>query len=62
MSEHDPILPELVSGRGTAREAGGGGVPLRQSPSAPATSPSKLGEDLKRDFPGLVTADGSPWH
>jgi len=62
----NPILPELASGRGTAREAGGGGVPLRQSPrnksGTPATSPSKLGEDLKRDFPGLVTASGKPWH
>ncbi len=38
------ILSELVSGRGTAREASGGGAP----PSAlrAATSPSKLGEDL----------------
>ena len=62
MSEHDPILPELASGRGTAREAGGGGVPLRQPPSAPATSPSKLGEDLRREFPGLRNADGTPWH
>src|SRR5690606_21188715 len=62
MSEIDPILPELVSGRGTARAAGGGGVPLRQLPTAPATSPSKLGEDLKADFPGLLNADGTPWH
>ena len=38
------ILPELVSGRGTAE--GGGGAP--PSPAfAGATSPSKLGEDLK---------------
>src|SRR5690606_29219766 len=62
MSEIDPILPELVSGRGTARAAGGGGVPLRQSPTAPATFPSKLGEDLKADFPGLFNADRTPWH
>ena len=52
------ILPELVSGRGTAREARGGGVagvstpaalsaPPSSDASAPAaTSPSKLGEDL----------------
>jgi cysteine desulfurase/selenocysteine lyase len=63
MSEHDPILPELASGRGTAREAGSGvGATLRQSPAATATSPRKLGEDLRRDFPGLVSADGKPWH
>ena len=50
------ILPELVSGRGTASEAGGGGAP----PSAlrAATSPSKLGEDLKDHFPGLA----NNWH
>jgi glycine dehydrogenase subunit 2 len=43
------ILPELVSGSGTAREASGGGAP----PSAlrAATSPSKLGEDLLRTTP-----------
>lgn len=63
MSEHDPILPELASGRGTAREAGNGvGATLRQSPAATATSPRKLGKDLRRDFPGLVSADGKPWH
>ena len=63
MSEHDPILPELASGRGTAREAGSGvGATLRQSPAATATTPRKLGEDLRRDFPGLVSADGKPWH
>jgi cysteine desulfurase/selenocysteine lyase len=62
VSEASPILPELASGRGAAREAGGGGAPLRQSPSASATSPSKLGEDLRADFPGLVTAEGKPWH
>jgi cysteine desulfurase / selenocysteine lyase len=52
----DPkILPELVSGRGTAAAGGGGGAP----PSAlrAATSPSKLGEDLKAHFPGLTN-----WH
>lgn len=50
------ILPELASGRGTAAGGGGGGPP----PSAlcAATSPNKLGEDLKADFPGLA----GNWH
>ncbi len=48
------ILPELVSGRGTAAEGSGGGVPQREPPlrAGPPpsalradTSPSKLGED-----------------
>ena len=41
------ILPELVSGRGTARAASGGGEGAPPSAAdAAATSPSKLGEDL----------------
>ncbi len=64
---HDKILPELVSGRGTAREASGGGEVLRSQDTPPsalraATSPSKLGEDLSKDFPGIVNPDGSRWH
>jgi cysteine desulfurase / selenocysteine lyase len=52
------ILPELVSGRGTASEAGGGGVFSPPSALRTATSPSKLGEDFKADFPGLA----NNWH
>ena len=69
MSERGPILSELVSGRGTAREAGGGGgLPSRVAlPEGPlhqpaAGPPPRSGEDSKRDFPGLANADGSPWH
>ena len=58
----DPkTLSELVSGRGTASGAGGGGV-LASGPSvsADALPPprDKLGENIKSDFPGLA---GS-WH
>jgi len=67
MSERDPILPG--TGRGTAREArGGGGSPsttaLAESPLHHPTDgpPPRAGEELRRDFPGLVNADGSPWH
>jgi hypothetical protein len=49
------FLPELVSGRGTAREASGGGagagapvpgMPLHHALRARSPSPSKLGEDF----------------
>ncbi len=58
MSGPSKILPELDSGRGTASVAGGGGVASPPSALRAATSPSKLREDLRADFPGL--ADG--WH
>ena len=72
MSEADQILPG--TGRGTAREAGGVGarasvpdltrsesplVPLHHPADGP---PPRAGEALKRDFPGLLTAEGKPWH
>ncbi len=72
MSGHDPILPG--TGRGTVREAGGGGARAsvpdlapKGSPPAPlhqpaAGSPPRSGEDLRADFPGLLTAAGAPWH
>jgi tRNA (guanine37-N1)-methyltransferase len=53
------ILPELVSGRGTARGVVEGYLPEKAPPSGlrPATSPSKLGED----FPILaLTPRGTP--
>jgi len=71
MSDIAKILPELVSGRGTAGDAGGGGAAALRAGSAVAApppsfggspSPSELGEDLRADFPGLITADGRPWH
>ncbi len=58
MNGSSKILPELVSGRGTARKASGGGVSSPPSALRAATSPSKLGEDLKQDFPGLAGG----WH
>ncbi len=66
----DQILPELGSGRGTARVASGGGE--HAPPSAPraATSRSKLGEDLLTiadpltidltGFDGVVVSPGVP--
>ena len=65
MSGAPKILPELVSGRGTAREASGGGAlaqPPSTMPAAWSPFPSKLGEDLASDFPGLANVDGSRWH
>ena len=66
MSENAHILPELVSGRGTAGEAGGGGAGTSVATPPPSCgrspSPSELGEDIRADFPGLLTADGQPWH
>ena len=58
MSGTSSILPELDSGRGTASAAGGGGEFPPPSALRAATSPSKLGEDLRRDFPGLA----NNWH
>ena len=63
MSESNPILPELASGRWQTQQAADGG----EYPSTPrfAGGPpprDKLGEGLKADFPGLRNADGSPWH
>ena len=72
MSGFEQILPG--TGRGTAAVGGGGGaradgpssrpfaiptVPLHQPA---AGSPPRAGEDLRRDFPGLVTVSGEPWH
>ncbi len=57
MSGINQILSELGSGRGTASVAGGGGVFPPPSALRAATSPSKLGENLKDDFPGL-----KDWH
>ncbi len=72
MSDRDPILSGTE--RGTARVAGGGvaraaapdlarpadpPVPLRHPSDGP---PPRVGEDRKADFPGLVNADGTPWH
>ncbi len=71
MSEADQILPG--SRRGTARIAVEGhaelgapfdrrtrlDLPLHQPAAGP---PPRVGEDSRRDFPGLVTASGKPWH
>jgi cysteine desulfurase/selenocysteine lyase len=63
MSEHDPILPELASGRWQTPKAAGGGVFPSTTRFAGGPPPrDELGEDLKRDFPGLLTAGGKPWH
>ena len=70
MNELEQILPELVSGRGTMRSMveGSGGAAAAgaaypsTTPSARSPSPSKLGENLARDFPGLHNPDGSRWH
>ncbi len=44
--------------------AGGvGGGPVAPDSDTPSPNPSREREgDFKRDFPGLVNADGSPWH
>jgi len=65
----DPqILPG--TGRGSARRSGvveG----ARLQPQRPVESPlhrpadgppPRFGENVKSDFPGLVTAEGKPWH
>ncbi len=52
------ILPELVSGSGTASKAGGEGEYSPPSGLRPATPPSKLGGDLRADFPSLA----NNWH
>jgi len=55
-------------GEVAARSAGGGGSPssaaLAESPLHHASHgpPPRPGEDLRADFPGLVTAEGKPWH
>ena len=67
MSDADQILPG--TGRWQTPEAADGGG----SPSGAALaegplhhpldgSPPRPGEDLRADFPGLLNADGSPWH
>src|SRR5690606_24569670 len=61
MNEIDPILPELARGGGS-HEVADGGAPLHHPLRGRPPSPSKLGEDLKADFPGLANADGTPWH
>jgi cysteine desulfurase/selenocysteine lyase len=70
MNGNSKILPELVSGRGTMRSMveGSGGAAAADAadpsttPSARSPSPSKLGEDLAGDFPGLANPDGTRWH
>ena len=52
------ILPELVSESGTSSKAGGGGENSPPSDLRSATPPSKLGGDLRSDFPGLA----NNWH
>jgi len=42
---------------------GAGGGPAADASDTPTPNPSRKREgDLKRDFPGLVNADGSAWH
>ena len=55
-------------GEVAARSADGGDSPSGTGFAAsplhhPADDPTpRAGEDLKRDFPGLLTAEGKPWH
>ena len=67
MSEASRTPPR--DGEVGARRADGGDLP--PEPAVPAANPHhrpaagpppRAGEDLRRDFPGLVTADGKPWH
>ena len=66
MSErpYDPPLEGEVAARG----ADGGVSPYREGDTLPLPDlrsggpPPPMGEDRKADFPGLVNADGSPWH
>jgi cysteine desulfurase/selenocysteine lyase len=67
MSEAEKILPG--TGRWQTPEAADGGGPRPGAALAanplhhPAGGPPpRSGEDFKRDFPGLINADGSPWH
>ena len=42
---------------------GAGGGPVAPGSDTPSPNPSRKREgDLKRDFPGLVTSAGTPWH
>src|SRR5690606_18365955 len=65
MSEANPILP--AGGEVAARRADGGGsasgAALAESPihQPSAGPPPRPGEELRRDFPGLRNADGTPW-
>ena len=68
MSGDPQILPG--TGRGTAARSSvvEGARPQPQRPvesplNRPADGPPpRFGEDVKADFPGLVTAEGKPWH
>src|SRR5690348_14707504 len=66
MSEAAQVPPR--DGEVAARSADGGGSPSgvarAEGPLHHPTDgpPPRTGEDLRRDFPGLVTAEGKPWH
>ena len=66
MSEGNAFPPR--DGEVAARSADGGDSPSGTAFAAsplhhPADDPPpRAGEDLKRDFPGLLTAEGKPWH
>ena len=66
MSEGLPYPPRHGEGD-HPKDGGGGSRPTQRAKGNPLRQPCGLpppppGEDLKRDFPGLRNADGSPWH